>query len=236
MRKLLARLAGKHRPRTIAIFGTTPAEVECAILHARTGAPDLPIQAWCAEEIKPGCVTRLIERECARFSSGRPALSALNDLHGAWPALTLVAWTGKRGSFAFKLLPFLLPPFRVVVFNEAGGFFAARPASIAKHAKWRLNVACRTKSQLAADWLGGALQWIGSFAFRTGERLVDVINLTRSFFWRAGERIADGFNWAWESFLAVLSVPAQDGAGLARGGRARAPSRARRHRFRIVGE
>jgi glycosyltransferase involved in cell wall biosynthesis len=155
------------------VFGTTRAEVECAIRHARTSAANLPIWAWCSEESAPVA-------GCERFTAGLDAFHIAKDLRRVWPALSIVAWTGRPKAISLKLLPLAVPPFRVVLFNEAEGFFAARPAPIARHLKWRLRDASIASFQSIAGSIAGATHWIGS-------------------------RIADGFNWTKQSLFAVLA-------------------------------
>jgi hypothetical protein len=182
---LARRILGLDRPKIIGVFGATRAEVERGIRHAQTGAGDLPIWAWCAEETPADAVTG-----CARFTSGPRASWFFRDLLEVRPALSIVGWTGKPGHLALKVLPLAVPPFRVVAFNEAGGFFAPRPALIFIHLKRRLRDA------RAAKWKRFA-GWVHSLCFR------------------AGEHIADGLNWIWESLLAMLAFVAQWCAPLA---------------------
>src|SRR5262249_13947900 len=125
VKALLARLAGARRPKVIAIFASTRNEVECAVRHAQTSTTDLPVRAWCAEAHDPE------HREipgCAHLTTGARSLDVVRELREVWPALSVVAWTGRRGPLGLKLLPLFTPPFRVVLFNEAEGFFPARPA------------------------------------------------------------------------------------------------------------
>jgi glycosyltransferase involved in cell wall biosynthesis len=174
--------------------------VECAIRHARSSAANLPIWAWCAEESAPVA-------GCERFTAGAGAFRYRKDLRQVWPALSIVAWTGKPGCTALKLLPLTIPPFRVVLFNEAEGFFAARPAPIARHLKWRLRDAFAVHCKTIADWPRRANQWTGSRIHRARLRL-------RSLAIRAGERIFDALNWIRESLFAVLSYVARWSAPL----------------------
>jgi glycosyltransferase involved in cell wall biosynthesis len=124
------------------------------------------------------------------------------DLRRVWPALSIVAWTGRPKSIALKLLPLVVPPFRVVLFNEAEGFFAARPAPIARHLKWRLRDASVASFHSIAGSIASAVDWIGSWIHRARLR-------TGSLAFRAGERIADGFNWTKQSLVAVLAYLAR---------------------------
>ncbi len=164
MKALLKKLTGADRPKVIAVIGLTRGEVEAGIAHARTGGSDLPIRSWCAED---GATARRVRR----------------DLRTVWPALTIVAWTGTKHHTTLKLVPFAVPPFRVVIFNEAHGFFAAKPGLLAAHATRRCRDSLRNILHLAGGWLY-------SMAYRTAQRLRDVANLAYALFLEALARIA----------------------------------------------
>jgi glycosyltransferase involved in cell wall biosynthesis len=53
----------------------------------------------------------------------------------SWPhrvAISAGQWNGERGG-VLKIAPFLIPPFRAVLQNRRGDFFAGRPAPVARH-------------------------------------------------------------------------------------------------------
>jgi glycosyltransferase involved in cell wall biosynthesis len=77
-----------------------------------------------------------------------------------WPALMVVAWTGGRGRWLYKAAPFLIPPFRVLVMNEHGDFFAATPAGIARHLFRRLHDALNSAWNRARDINRGLWLWL----------------------------------------------------------------------------
>ena len=185
----IAKLIGSDRPKAIAIFVTTRAEAECAILHARSGA-DLPVWVYCAEagEAPAGC---------DRFVSGTPLRDFVRELKGVWVALSIVAWTGGWRSVALKLIPFLLPPFRVLVFNEAGGFFASRSAALAVHLRRRTRDRVIASVRRLRDWTGGARLWTYSIAYRGGEKIIDAVRLARSLGYRGFQRVRDGLRLAY---------------------------------------
>jgi glycosyltransferase involved in cell wall biosynthesis len=206
-------LAGADRPKAIAIFASTRAEAEMAVRHAQTGNTNLPLWVWCGEECEEpiaGC-DRLI---CDK------GLSSVREI---WPALSIVAWTGARSSIVRKLLPLVLPPFRVVAFNEAGGFFPAKPGAIASHATRRLKDGTTAKVRFAAEWSAGACKWVGArfrdaaqwifwiivnaglWIFRMFRRVLDVILLLWSLVYRGAERVRDCFHWIEESLLALAA-------------------------------
>jgi polysaccharide biosynthesis protein PslH len=175
---------------------------------------------------------------CKRFVSGSEALNFRRSLRSFWPALSIVAWTGKPAKPALKLGAFAIPPFRVLVLNEAGDFFPAVPGEILRHARRRLRDAAiaiirrmsgygRSIAWRTGERILDILRLLWSFAWRAGERILDIFRLAWSFVWRAGERIldilrlawsfarrasqrtADIGNWTWELFLAALAYCAQ---------------------------
>ena len=151
MKALLKRLIGADRQKVIAVIGLTRSEVEAGIAHAHTSGADLPIRSWCAED-------------------GATALHVRRDLQKVWPALTIVAWTGTRSHAALKLIALTVRPFRVVLFNEAHGFFAAKPGPLAAHATRRMRDATRNIVHLSGGWLY-------SIAYRFAQRVRDIANL-----------------------------------------------------------
>lgn len=205
MRFLIARLV--TRPKVIAVIGATRDDVERAVRHARGSDSDLPIWVYCAEDLPEE--RRPENIACASFVSGSDALRFRRDLKSVWPALSIVAWTGARAPIALKLGAFLMPPFRVLVLNEAGDFFPATPAGIARHLTRRTRDLFVSYARRTADWGAGLGMWIRSLAWRTGERILDVLRLIQSLAWRAGERIGDIFNWVWQVFLAALAAAAR---------------------------
>lgn len=218
MKALLARLAGADRPKVIAVFGATRSEVECGIRHARTSTTGLPVWAWCAEECEevPGC---------ERFICGPSAALFMRDLRQTWPALSIVAWTGRPQHFGMKILPLVTPPFRTVLFNEAAGFFSARPASIVSHIKRRTCDRCVANLNFTSDISRGAAGWVtrrmdtvanwtGGASRRVWNWFVGCVRWIWSLLWRAGERVRDFFNWIREFLFVVLALIAQPAAGL----------------------
>ena len=170
MKSLVRGLLRAGKPRVIAIFGVTRADVECAVRHAQAGARDLPIWAWCAENAVP-------VGGCERFFAQASAPSARRELRNVWPALSIVAWTGQRGARWLKLVPFTALPLRVLILNEAGDFFNGRPGPIAFHL-WRrmcdrpLPTLYRTAGMygLFSQWVAPRTRglFIATLAFLTG--------------------------------------------------------------------
>lgn len=158
MKSLLKRLIGADRPRIIAVIGITPEDVVAGVAHARTSVSQLPVWAWCAANISGPAMSEISE-SCDHFVAAATATQVRHDLRSAWPALTIVAWTGQRRSLALKLLPFTVLPFRIVICNEARGFFPAKPGPLAEHAGRRLRDASLSAARRLADWVGGLGQF-----------------------------------------------------------------------------
>lgn len=165
VKKFLKGLAGS-RPRIIAVIGTTRGEILAGVEHARTAPGQFPVWAWCAAPIEPPA-------GCDRFTAGVGPSAIARDLLSVWPALTIVAWTGGRGGSWMKLLPLFVPPFRVLAFNEANGFFAARPGAVLRHAQRRLADGCVSGARRLRDWARGCGPWSRSIRHRAGEKLRD---------------------------------------------------------------
>ena len=235
MKALLARLLGANRPKVIAVFGSTRQDVELGVRHALTSETGLPVWAWCAEELGEDAAPQ----GCEILISGKAATGFARELRKVWPALSIVAWTGKPGPVSLKLLPVTYPPFRVVVFNEAGGFFAPGPVLVAGHIKRRVRDAIAAKSQLLSEWSSGAVRWLGSriwdgvqYAFwaivNCGLRIVDAAQWA---FWRlvhaglwASRRIRSTIlqlwslmHWVIQALFALLAFVARPTAALSRG-------------------
>ena len=76
------------------------------------------------------------------------------------PALIVVTWTGEHGGWLYKTLPFLLPPFRVLVMNENGGFFPGRPGPVLRHMSRRATDALHSGANRARDLGRGMALWL----------------------------------------------------------------------------
>jgi glycosyltransferase involved in cell wall biosynthesis len=60
-------------------------------------------------------------------------LDALRQLSRRHVALGVGTWTGSRGNWPLKLAPLVVPPFRAVLLNKHGDFFAGTAGGIARH-------------------------------------------------------------------------------------------------------
>jgi len=126
------RRAGKGNKKVAAVFGASADASHRAVVHLREGAPDVPV--WLFTTVEPLPETEVL---CDRIFRHDNALSlaaqAQSELWKCWVALSVATWTGERGGWLLKLVPFLIPPFRVLILNRDGGFFSGTPSSILIH-------------------------------------------------------------------------------------------------------
>ncbi len=130
---LLRKLLGGKSDRKVAVvFGSHPPECHRAVVHLSQGTPDVPVWLFCTQAPLPETAAL-----CQRVSVAPNSRSLLRDaarqLASRWVALAVAPWTGQRRASLLKLAPFLMPPFRVLVMNEHGDFFAAAPIPVAGH-------------------------------------------------------------------------------------------------------
>ncbi len=184
MRSLLRRFLGARRPRMIAVVGICREDIEAGVEHAYTSSSGLPVWAWCAGDAEP-------VSGCDRFVARATASRIRGDLRQVWPALTIVSWTGQPGAWAVKLAPFTAPPFRIVIRNEAQGFFPARPGPLASHACRRLRDAATDRAVALGLWFYWRAYRLYSLAYRAARRTRDAIRLLYSLMYRSAERARD---------------------------------------------
>jgi glycosyltransferase involved in cell wall biosynthesis len=172
------KLAGKGDAKVAAVFCASPARALVAARHLQKGAPGLPL--WLFTTRAPAAETAsafsrvIVEQD--------PLALLVRAQHELWPyrvALSVAAWTGEAGGWAAKLAPLLVPPFRVLVMNEHGGFFNAAPAAVARHIARRWRDAAHSAWHRMLDigrglwlWIFAAVaQWfspLSRFAFAQG--------------------------------------------------------------------
>ena len=149
MRSLL-RLTGKSDERVAAVFGLSASACHTAVMHIRRGAPDVPV--WLYSTATPWPETAaLCERVSVHGSSLSIFFRAPAELWRRWVALSLSTWTGEHGAWPLKLVPFAIPPFRAVLLNEHGDFFAGSPSAIALHGRRRIREAAHNTAGRAQD-------------------------------------------------------------------------------------
>jgi glycosyltransferase involved in cell wall biosynthesis len=127
----LLKYAGKGESKIALVFGAEPGACGGAIRHLRAGAPEVPV--WLFTVAEPGAEIRGL---CEQVYVNRSRLHLLLDAGWrSWPywvAISAGQWNGERGG-VLKIAPFLIPPFRALLQNARGDFFAGRPAPIARH-------------------------------------------------------------------------------------------------------
>jgi glycosyltransferase involved in cell wall biosynthesis len=128
----LLKYAGKSEKKVASAFGVSAEASHQAVLHLREGAPDVPV--WLFTTVVPLPETEaLCERIYRHPNALALVMGAQSHLWERWVALSVGTWTGEHGAWALKLAPFLTPPFRVLILNANGGFFAATPSNIFIH-------------------------------------------------------------------------------------------------------
>lgn len=130
--RFLLKRAGKGEKKVAGVFGASAAAAHQAVLHLREGAPQVPI--WLFTTVDPFPETEaLCERVFRNKNAVALAAEAQLQLWRCWVAICVGTWTGERGAWPLKLAPFLIPPFRVLILNRNGGFFAGTPSNILTH-------------------------------------------------------------------------------------------------------
>jgi glycosyltransferase involved in cell wall biosynthesis len=95
-----------------------------------------------------------------RVYISNPPLEAVRQLWSEWVALSVTAWTGKTGRRGLKLVPFLIPPFRILVMNENGDFFPATPFNVLHHLGRRFLNSILSAFRRLLDLALGASLWL----------------------------------------------------------------------------
>jgi hypothetical protein len=131
LRALLMRF-GKVQRRIVVVFGFTPADCHAAVLHVRTGEAAIPIGLFSTTPPLPETAI-LCERVCVRRNPLSMLVQVGVMLWRCWVVFAVATWTGERGRWHLKLAPFLIPPFRTLILNRHGGFFAGTPANVLLH-------------------------------------------------------------------------------------------------------
>jgi hypothetical protein len=155
IRRILRRL-GKGEQKIVAIFAGSNRAAERSIQHVRQ-ALDLPLWLFVAESPSPE-----LTKQCEQVFAGTfHWWQAQRLLWPYWTALAIGDWTGKRGSWLRKVAPFTVPPFRVLLLNESGDFFAGSHGAVFHHL-WR-----RGQNFLRSAWVrcGELLQGAALFCF-----------------------------------------------------------------------
>jgi glycosyltransferase involved in cell wall biosynthesis len=125
------KYAGKGESKVALVFGADPGACGGAIRHLRAGAPDVPVWLFTASEPTPES-SGLCDRVYVHRSRLRLLLEAQRRSWPYWVAISAGQWNGERGG-VLKIAPFLIPPFRALLQNARGDFFAGRPAPVARH-------------------------------------------------------------------------------------------------------
>jgi glycosyltransferase involved in cell wall biosynthesis len=175
------KLTGKGEEKVIGVFSVNADAAHLAVLHLRSGAPGVAI--WLFTTADPLAETEAL---CERVFRGRSALAlAVEGQIHLWRrsvAISAITWTGERGKWAMKLAPFFVPPFRVLILNADGGFFAGTPGNVFVHGRRALADDARLAWGRLREAHHSARDWAKLAAFRWRAQAREAIR-------SAGERV-----------------------------------------------
>lgn len=136
--RAILRLLGKTSAKKAAVIGYDPTACHRLVLHIRQGAPDIPV--WLFSTKPPLDETAfLCERVVVRPGHLALFYQAQRQLWRCSVVLSAGCWTGEPGNVVLKLAPLLIPPFRGVFLNDAGGFLSGTPSNVYLHGRRRLR-------------------------------------------------------------------------------------------------
>ncbi len=162
IRALLKR-AGKGDRKVAAVFGISPEHCDRAVRHLHRGAPNIPVWLYSTREPFPETAA-LCDKVVVRGGSLALLAAAEKQLWPFWVALSVGTWTGERGCWPLKLAPFLIPPFRALLLNRNGDFFAAAPGAIARHVRRLARDAVHSGWHRGKDVAWGVWLWLFALA------------------------------------------------------------------------
>ena len=174
MKVFLRRLAGADKPKIIVVIATRRATAERALFWLQwKKITQYPVWCFCSEDCKP-------VDEFDRFYPKATVGSIEEELRPYWPALTIISWTGEKGYNALKLWPFLRPPFRCTLINEAGDLFSG-PRMVSRHARRRWSETVHNWSQATKDYSAASLAWA---IRRTKQHVAYLGAVRRACYWK----------------------------------------------------
>ncbi|MGO9258257.1 MAG: glycosyltransferase family 4 protein [Bryobacteraceae bacterium] len=165
--RLLLRLTGKGDSKVAVVFGSDPPSCHRAVVHLSKGAMEVPVWVFCTQPPLPQTVP-LCEKVLVAANSWALLLAAERQLWNRWVALSVAAWTGERRGWLLKLAPFLTPPFRVLVMNERGDFFAGTPGPVVGHIRRRVRDHAHSMWNRCGDLAHGYWRLASYHVWRSG--------------------------------------------------------------------
>ncbi len=148
--RTILKCIGKSGRHVVAVFATSAPCAHAAVLHVRKGAPDVPVWLYSSTPPLPQ-TAELCERIFVQPNSLLLLLTAQFHLWSRWVSLSVGSWTGDSGRWLVKLAPLTIPPFRAVLLNENGDFFAGTPRNVGGHCVWLAQRAARRTSEAICD-------------------------------------------------------------------------------------
>jgi len=167
MIRRLVRLLGKGDRKVAVVFGLSPADCHRAVQHLMQGANPVPVWVLATEGPLPETAA-LCEKVLLSPHSWSLLLSAQRQLWSCWVALGVTGWTGQNRGWLLKLAPFFFPPFRVLVMNEHGDFFAGTPRFIAGHLLRRSRDRMHSLGNRCRDLAFGYWRLVSYHIWRSG--------------------------------------------------------------------
>ncbi len=143
----ILKFAGKGNEPVAAVFAADAESGARAVAYLERELTGIPVWLFCAE-------------------AGEDSLAlAVEASKRLWPrrvVLCCAAWTGTHLRWPVKLAAFFVPPFRVLIMNRQGDFFAATPGAVGRHVAraWR-DAAHAGWNRVKDVWRGA---WLWAFA------------------------------------------------------------------------
>jgi glycosyltransferase involved in cell wall biosynthesis len=132
LKKLLP--GGKREPKVLVVFSNAQADCDRLIRYMSRQAANLPvpypIYVYCLEKPYEAqrCEHVVVDPDPLRLYD-----RAQRELANVWVALSATSWNNRSRGTLMKLIPLTIPPFRAIVGNENGDFFALRLFPVTRH-------------------------------------------------------------------------------------------------------
>jgi glycosyltransferase involved in cell wall biosynthesis len=137
LKSRILKAIGKGPKKIIAVFGVSLLDCHAAAMYLREAEPSLPIYLFTTSlpfpETEAACERVVVEPKPLKL-----CFAAQRILWRHHVALAVATWDTEPGDWLVKLVPFLIPWFRVLVKNENHDYFPGRPALILRHAGSRI--------------------------------------------------------------------------------------------------
>jgi glycosyltransferase involved in cell wall biosynthesis len=126
------RWVGKGDTKVAVVFGSSRESCHKAVFYLRKEASDVPVFLYSTVEPYPETAA-LCEHVRVHSSSLALLVGAQRRVWSRWVALSVGVWSGERRQWLLKWIPFLIPPFRVLLLNGNDDFLPGTPRNILRH-------------------------------------------------------------------------------------------------------